>query len=98
MTNFFLPAIALLALAPTIAHAKDPATQRFEHKGSTYSYTVTQVGDVRVISGVEERTGKPFTLRVGTHRVRGTVGSQQVSFPLRDVEPLTKPATTLASR
>lgn len=98
MKNFFLPAIALLALAPTIAHAKDPATQRFEHKGSTYSYTVTQVGDVRVISGVEERTGKPFTLRVGTHRVRGTVGSQQVSFPLRDVEPLTKPATTLASR
>ena len=98
MKKIFLPTLALLALVPAIAHAEEPATQRFEHGGSTYSYTVTQVGDVRVISGVEERTGKPFSLRVGTHRVRGTVGSQQVSFPLRDVEPLTKATTTLASR
>jgi hypothetical protein len=98
MKKFFLRAIALLALTPAIAHAEEPATQRFEHKGSTYSYTVTQVGDVRVISGIEERTGKPFTLRVGQHRVRGTVGSQQVSFPLRNVEPLAKPPTSLASR
>jgi len=98
MKNIILPVLAMFAAAPTIAHAEKSATQRFEHKGSSYSYTVTQVGDVRVISGVEERTGKPFTLRVGQHRVRGTVGSQQVSFPLRDVEPLAKPATTLASR
>jgi hypothetical protein len=98
MKKFFLPAIALLALTPAIAHADEPATQRFEHKGSSYSYTVTRVGDVRVISGIEERTGKPFLLRVGQHRVRGTVGSQQVSFALRDVAPLTRSATTLASR
>ncbi len=98
MKKIIFPILALFAAVPAIAHAEDAATQRFEHKGSTYSYTVTQVGDVRVISGVEERTGKPFTLRVGTHRVRGTVGSQQVSFPLRDVEPLTKPAAILASR
>ncbi|MGQ3101214.1 MAG: hypothetical protein ACT6Q5_06595 [Sphingopyxis solisilvae] len=98
MKKLFLPALALLAVTPASAQADEPVTQRFEHKGSSYRYTVTQVGDVRVISGVEERTGKPFTLRVGQHRVRGTVGSQQVSFPLRDVEPLTKPATTLAAR
>jgi hypothetical protein len=98
MKKFFLPAIALLALTPASAHADEPAMQRFEHKGSSYSYTVTRVGDVRVISGIEERTGKPFLLRVGQHRVRGTVGSQQVSFALRDVAPLTKSATTLASR
>jgi len=98
MKKIILPALGLLALAPSIALAKDAPTNRFEHDGSTYSYTVTKVGDTRIISGVEERTGKPFTLRVGTHRVRGTVGTQQVSFPLRDVEPLVKPATTLASR
>ncbi|PKP87686.1 MAG: hypothetical protein CVT78_04985 [Alphaproteobacteria bacterium HGW-Alphaproteobacteria-17] len=98
MKKLFLPALALLAVTPASAQADEPVTQRFEHKGASYRYTVTQVGDVRVISGVEERTGKPFTLRVGQHRVRGTVGSQQVSFPLRDVEPLTKPATTLAAR
>ena len=98
MKKFILPALDLLALAPTAALAKDEAVKRFEHDGATYSYTVTQVGDTRVINGVEERTGKPFTLRVGQHRVRGTVGSQQVSFTLRDVEPLKIETTTLASR
>ena len=98
MKKFILPALGLIALAPTAALAKDEAVKRFEHEGATYSYTVTKVGDTRVISGVEERTGKPFTLRVGSHRVRGTVGSQQVSFTLRDVQPLVKPSATLASR
>ncbi len=98
MKKLVLPILGLFAAFPTIAHAQDSATQRFEHDGSSYSYTVTHVGDVRVISGVEERTGKPFTLRVGTHRVRGTVGSQQVSFPLRDVAPLKMATATLASR
>ena len=98
MKNYILPALGLLALAPTAALAKDEPVKRFEHEGSTYSYTVTKVGDTRVINGVEERTGKPFTLRVGSHRVRGTVGSQQVSFTLRDVEPLNVEPPTLASR
>ena len=98
MKNYILPALGLLALAPTAALAKDEPVKRFEHEGATYSYTITKVGDTRVISGVEERTGKPVTLRVGSHRVRGTVGSQQVSFTLRDVEPLKIETTTLASR
>ena len=98
MKKFILPALGLIALAPTAALAQDEAVKRFEHEGATYSYTVTKVGDTRVISGVEERTGKPFTLRVGARRVRGTVGSQQVSFALRDVEPLKNEPATLASR
>ena len=98
MKKIILPALGLLALAPSIALAQEAPAKRFEYEGATYSYTVTRVGDTRVISGVEERTGKPFTLRVGTHRVRGTVGSQQVSFPLRDVVPLRIETTTLASR
>ena len=98
MKKFILPALGLIALAPTAALAKDEPVKRFEHEGATYSYTVTKVGDTRVISGVEERTGKPFTLRVGERRVRGTVGSQQVSFTLRYVEPLKVETTTLAAR
>ncbi|WP_432768234.1 MAG: hypothetical protein HEQ22_12500 [Sphingopyxis sp.] len=98
MKTFILPTLGLLALVPAVAHAGEDEARRFEHGGSIYSYTVSQVGGTRVISGIEERTGKPFKLRIGEHRVRGTVGSQQVSFSLRDVEPLAKPATTLASR
>lgn len=97
MKKIILPVIGLLVAAPAIAQAKD-APLRFEHKGSSYSYTVTKVGDYRVIDGIEERTGQPFKLRVGQNRVRGTVGSQQVSFALRDVEPLDIKPATLASR
>ncbi|PZQ23965.1 MAG: hypothetical protein DI569_03125 [Sphingopyxis macrogoltabida] len=97
MKKIILPALALVTVAPAIAHAEEVAPKRFEYDGSVYSYTVTQVGDHRMISGVEEKSGKPFKLRIGTHRVRGTVGSQQVNFALRDVEPLAKPAA-LASR
>lgn len=98
MKKIILSALTLVALAPVAARAEEPAAQRFAHRGNIYSYTVTRAGDTRIISGIEERTGKPFKLRVGEHRVRGTVGSQQVSFSLRDVEPLGKAATTLASR
>lgn len=94
MKKIFLPTVALFALVPAAARAQE---QRFEHEGRIYSYTVTQSGSTRVITGVEEKTGKPFTLRVGEHRVRGTIGSQQVSFSLREVEPLAK-VTILASR
>lgn len=97
MKKILLPAVALFAAVPAIAHAEEAAAQRFEHDGRIYSYTVSDTGNYRVISGVEEKTGKPFRLRVGENRVRGTVGSQQVSFALRDVEPLTK-VTVLASR
>jgi hypothetical protein len=97
-TAFLLSALTLFVAAPAIAQTDDSASRRFEHGGNVYSYTVTRTGDSRVISGIDERTGKPFRLRVGERRVRGTVGTQQVDFSLRDVKPLTTPATVLAAR
>lgn len=97
-TAFLLSALTLFVAAPAVAQTDDSASRRFEHGGNIYSYTVTQVGDSRVISGIDERTGKPFRLRVGDRRVRGTVGTQEVDFALRDVKPLTTPATVLAAR
>jgi hypothetical protein len=94
MKKLFLP--ILLAIIPATAHAEE--ARRFEHEGRIYSYTITQVGESRIIVGVEEKTGKPFKLRVGTHQVRGTVGSQQVQFSLRDVKPLAASVTVLAAR
>ncbi|SKB70604.1 hypothetical protein [Sphingopyxis flava] len=90
-------ALGLALLAPT-AQAEDNAKQRFEHEGHIYSYSITRKGDMRLITGIEERSGKRFRLRIGERRVRGTVGSQQVNFPLRDVEPLDTAPTTLAAR
>lgn len=97
-TALLLSAITLSAAAPAIAQTDDTAARRFEHAGNIYSYTVTRSGNSRVISGIDERSGKPFRLRVGERRVRGTVGTQQVDFALRDVKPLATPATVLAVR
>lgn len=97
MKKIIIAATALLALVPVAVQAEE--TRRFEHGGSVYVYTVTETSAGRVISGVEEKSGQPFKLRVGERRVRGTVGSQEVSFAIRDVKPLAAPAaTTLASR
>ena len=96
MKKIIIAATALFAFVPAVAQAEE--ARRFEHGGNIYVYTVTETSGGRVISGIEEKSGKSFKLRVGEHRVRGTVGSQEVSFALRDVKPLTTPATTLASR
>ncbi|UNU41699.1 hypothetical protein EAO27_02455 [Sphingopyxis sp. YF1] len=96
MKKLILPVLGLLATVPA-AHAGE-TERRFEHEGRVYSYTVGTVGEHRVIRGVEEQTGKPFTLRVGTYKVRGTVGSQQVEFSLKDVKPLKASVTVLAAR
>jgi len=98
MKIVLFPAFAAAVLAPAFVAAAEPAQQRFEHAGHVYAYSVTETDGYRIISGIEEKSGKPFKLRVGTHRVRGTVGTQQVNFSLRDVEPLGKAAVTLAAR
>lgn len=98
MKSILIPALALFAATPGIASAADAATQRFEHEGSVYVYTVTKAGNGRVISGVEEKSGKTFRLRVDDRRVRGNVGSRQVTFALRDVEAIEATPAIVASR
>ena len=87
MKKIFLAAVAVFAVYPAVANA-ETAPQRFEHDGKAYSYTVEDRGDYRLIRGVEENSRKPFVLRVGESRVRGTMGSTNVNFPLKDVKPL----------
>lgn len=87
MKKIFLPALTLAALAPSVVVA-EAAPQRFTHEGKSYSYTVEDRGDYRLIRGVEENSRKSFVLRVGESRVRGTMGSNNVNFPLKDVQPM----------
>lgn len=87
MKKIFLPALALAVLAPSVVVA-EAAPQRFTHEGKSYSYTVEDRGDHRVIRGVQENNNKLFHLRVGESHVRGTVNGHPVSFPLNQVKPL----------
>lgn len=87
MKKIVIPALALAVLAPSVVVA-EAAPQRFTHDGKSYSYTVEDRGDYRVIRGVEENNRKLFHLRVGESHVRGTMGGRPVSFPLDQVKPL----------
>lgn len=54
------------------------------HKGKTYTYSVEQRGNLRLISG-EDSEHRPFSLRVSNRWVDGTVDGSPVSFSTRDV-------------
>lgn len=85
----------LLGFALTISAATVPASAAFaadgdtsapitlDHQGRHYVYTVTEAGDTRIISGVEERNNQPFELRVNGRTVRGHFGGVPVAFRTR---------------
>ena len=96
----FLPLAAALTVsmaAPALASpAATSAPVVLEHEGHRYVYTVTEQGDARIIRGVDELSGKHFSLRVRGDRVRGEYGSTQVSFRASQAQGST--ATMLAAR
>lgn len=88
-------AAAMLALSGT-AHADE--THSFTHDGANYDYVVTQKGPSQIIAGKRD-DGTKFRLVVRGDRVRGTLGTQQVSFGLNEVQAVVgRQAETLAAR
>lgn len=78
---------AAFALAvPSTAFADAPEPISFVHNGVDYSYTVVQVGNVRVLTGSAHHGAVPFRLRVSAKRVSGTYNDAPVDFALRDVQ------------
>jgi hypothetical protein len=63
------------------------------HNGKTYTYSVEQRGNIRLISG-EDSDHRAFKLRVSNRWVDGTVDGSPVSFSTRDVIRL-KPEVTV---
>ena len=86
MIRTFVTFAAALSLAiPAIASASDIVT--IAHKGTEYSYTVTQTAKGRVIAG-KTSAGVPFRLAVSRYMVDGHFDNQPVSFELSDVKPV----------
>lgn len=75
-------AVATLALSGT-ANAEE--AHSFTHDGANYDYVVTQKGPSQIIAG-KRNDGTKFRLVVRGDRVRGTLGTQQVSFGLNEVQ------------
>jgi hypothetical protein len=75
-----------LVLSPAIAHAEETAPISFRHDGVTYTYTVEQTGDRRILRGVSSESRTPFVLNVGKRRVSGTVDGSDVTFSLNSVK------------
>jgi hypothetical protein len=87
-TVFSTIATAALALVPAIANAQPTEPVTLKYKGSTYVYTVEQVGSSRVLRGALESGRAPFRLVVGKRRVRGMVNGSEVSFLLSSIKPV----------
>jgi hypothetical protein len=72
-------------------------TQAFVHDGVTYTYTVEQKANSRVLRGIAGKSGEPFVLYVSDRKITGTVNGHYVSFKPSEVKPLV-PNTQVASR
>ena len=92
--NFTKFAAALSLAIPAIASASDVVT--IAHKGTEYSYTVTETAQGRVIAG-KTSAGVPFKLAVSKYMVDGTFNNHPVSFKLSSVKPV-KGIVEVASR
>jgi hypothetical protein len=99
-----LKAFTVLALfiAPVAVMAEPnakpaPAISSFTHEGERYVYAVEIKGDLKIIRGTTERTGRDFVLYVSDKKVTGTVDNQYVSFPLSAIKEA-KSELAIASR
>lgn len=79
-----------LALFSTSVSAENAKTHNFVYDGQSYTYSIEQTSNARLLRGTHDRTGKPFVLRVTDTKVTGTVGGQYVSFKRSDVKPIAR--------
>jgi hypothetical protein len=87
MTKLFsnIAAIALVAI-PAAAHAEQSEPVSFTHDGVSYTYTVEQTGERKVLRGHAGTNREPFVLNVGKSWVNGTANGSDVSFSLKSVK------------
>ena len=87
-----LSKIAISSLSLVTAFSASAAmaeTEQFDHEGFHYSYTVTEKGETKVISGVRGPGNVPFHLTVRNGRVKGVSGGVPVSFNIEDARGAT---------
>ena len=92
-----IAAAAMALSVPALATPAEPAAITLEHEGRSYVYTVRDQRSARIIEGVEQTSGTPFSLRVRGDMVRGRYGSAPVAFRVSDARG-TVTQTLLASR
>jgi hypothetical protein len=76
--------LVLLAAAATLGAATPALADRalaFTYEGHRIVGTVTQAGDTQVIKGRDLTDGRDFELKVRNGYVRGSFGSEYVSYP-----------------
>ena len=90
MMKTLFAAVALAAV-PTLAHADES----FSYKGSTYTYSVEEKGDLRILRGTADKGRVPFVLKISKSGVSGSYDGQPVEFSLNDVKPLINKAVAV---
>lgn len=87
-----LSVVAAVATASfsSVAMSAPAETQTFVHDGVTYTYSVEQKANSRVLRGTSGKSGEPFVLYVTDRKITGTVNGRYVSFLPSEVKPLVK--------
>jgi hypothetical protein len=92
----FAAAASLATLAVALPGLASADTVTIAHKGTEYSYTVTETPQGRIIAG-KTSAGVPFKLAVSKYTVDGHFNNNPVSFKLSEVKPI-KGIVEVASR
>ena len=77
----------LVSAAPSIASAKSDEQTTFTYKNTTYTYSVEQKRNFRIIRGHTDRGDKYFVFRVTPTMVTGQFDQNPVSFEISEVRP-----------
>lgn len=88
LKSLSITAALALTLVSNVSIAAPAPSTSFVHDGQTYTYSVEQKGNSRIIRGVVEKSGKEFVLYVSDKKVIGTVDGRQVSFFRSEVKTL----------
>lgn len=89
MRAFFKTLALAVSLAPVAAAAE---RSTFTRDGTTYTYSVTQVRNARIIEGTGT-DGNRYRLVVANGWVTGTSGAMSVRFRVRDVATTARSTT-----
>jgi hypothetical protein len=82
-------AAAMISVAPALAETAPSNPVTFRHGGNTYTYTIIQKSNYRVIEGMVVNTRTPFSLNVGPKNVWGSYNGSDIGFPLTSVKSMT---------
>ena len=89
MRMLFISAAAAVLSIASPAFAEKPEAKSFTYDGTTYTYTVVDKGEAKIVSGAAGPVQTRFRLILANGRVSGYFGAYNVAFKADDAKGAT---------